>query len=110
MGPADSRRAHLRSVGRHEGVHVREDKRGPAFLWRAAEESVGGSRHSRARLRRRADRSVRGPLASEADGRCGRDPRGRKLRVHLVHVKYGEIPPIIMSAVLGLLMAFIAYG
>ena len=27
-----------------------------------------------------------------------------------VHVKYGEMPPIIMSAVLGLLMAFIAYG
>lgn len=27
-----------------------------------------------------------------------------------VHVKYHEIPPIIMSAVLGLLMAFIAYG
>ena len=27
-----------------------------------------------------------------------------------VHVKYREIPPIIMSAVLGLLMAFIAYG
>lgn len=27
-----------------------------------------------------------------------------------VHVKYGEIPPIIMSVVLGLLMAFIAYG
>jgi uncharacterized membrane protein YphA (DoxX/SURF4 family) len=27
-----------------------------------------------------------------------------------VHVKYGEIPPIMMSAVLGLLMAFIAYG
>jgi len=27
-----------------------------------------------------------------------------------VHVKYQEIPPIIMSAVLGLLMAFIAYG
>jgi uncharacterized membrane protein YphA (DoxX/SURF4 family) len=27
-----------------------------------------------------------------------------------VHVKYGEIPPIIMSAALGLLMAFIAYG
>ena len=27
-----------------------------------------------------------------------------------VHVKYGEIAPIIMSAVLGLLMAFIAYG
>jgi uncharacterized membrane protein YphA (DoxX/SURF4 family) len=27
-----------------------------------------------------------------------------------VHVKYGEIPPIVMSAVLGLLMAFIAYG
>ncbi len=27
-----------------------------------------------------------------------------------VHVQYGEIPPIIMSAVLGLLMAFIAYG
>jgi uncharacterized membrane protein YphA (DoxX/SURF4 family) len=27
-----------------------------------------------------------------------------------VHVKSGEVPPIIMSAVLGLLMAFIAYG
>jgi uncharacterized membrane protein len=27
-----------------------------------------------------------------------------------VHVKYGEIAPIIMSVVLGLLMAFIAYG
>ncbi|MFI5348653.1 MAG: DoxX family protein [Elusimicrobiota bacterium] len=27
-----------------------------------------------------------------------------------VHVKYREIPPIIMSAVLGLLMAFLAYG
>jgi hypothetical protein len=27
-----------------------------------------------------------------------------------VHLKYGEIPPIVMSAVLGLLMAFITYG
>ena len=27
-----------------------------------------------------------------------------------VHIKYREIPPIIMSGVLGLLMAFIAYG
>jgi hypothetical protein len=27
-----------------------------------------------------------------------------------VHVKYHETPPILMSAVLGLLMAFIAYG
>ena len=27
-----------------------------------------------------------------------------------VHAKYREIPPIIMSGVLGLLMAFIAYG
>ena len=27
-----------------------------------------------------------------------------------VHMKYREITPIIMSAVLGLLMAFIAYG
>ncbi len=27
-----------------------------------------------------------------------------------VHVRYREIPPIIMSAALGLLMAFIAYG
>ena len=27
-----------------------------------------------------------------------------------VHLKYREIPPIIMSVVLGLLMAFIAYG
>ena len=27
-----------------------------------------------------------------------------------VHIKYHEIPPIIFSGVLGLLMAFIAYG
>ena len=27
-----------------------------------------------------------------------------------VHVKYGEVPSIIVSAVLGILMAFIAYG
>jgi hypothetical protein len=27
-----------------------------------------------------------------------------------VHVRYRELPPIIMSAVLGLLMAFVAYG
>ena len=27
-----------------------------------------------------------------------------------VHVRYREIPPIVFSAVLGLLMAFIAYG
>ena len=27
-----------------------------------------------------------------------------------VHLKYHELPPIIMSVVLGLLMAFIAYG
>ena len=27
-----------------------------------------------------------------------------------VHVKYREVPPIIMGGVLGLLMAFIAYG
>ena len=27
-----------------------------------------------------------------------------------VHVKYNEVPPIIMSIVLGLIMAFIAYG
>ncbi|HEX4640651.1 MAG TPA: DoxX family protein [Chthoniobacterales bacterium] len=27
-----------------------------------------------------------------------------------VHAKYREVPPMIMSAVLGLLMAFIAYG
>ena len=28
----------------------------------------------------------------------------------VVHVKYHEIPPIIMSGVLGILLAFIAYG
>ncbi len=27
-----------------------------------------------------------------------------------VHVKYREVPTIVMSAVLGLVMAFIAYG
>ncbi len=27
-----------------------------------------------------------------------------------VHIKYREIPPIVMSAVLGLVMTFVAYG
>lgn len=27
-----------------------------------------------------------------------------------VHAKYREVPPIVMSGVLGLLMAFVAYG
>jgi hypothetical protein len=27
-----------------------------------------------------------------------------------VHVRYREVPPIVFSAVLGLVMAFIAYG
>jgi hypothetical protein len=27
-----------------------------------------------------------------------------------VHIKYREIPPIILSGVLGLVMAFVAYG
>jgi len=27
-----------------------------------------------------------------------------------VHVQYGEIPPIVLSGALGLLMAFVAYG
>jgi hypothetical protein len=27
-----------------------------------------------------------------------------------VHVRYRELPPIIMSAILGLMMAFVAYG
>jgi hypothetical protein len=27
-----------------------------------------------------------------------------------VHVQYGEVPPIVASGVLGLLMTFIAYG
>lgn len=27
-----------------------------------------------------------------------------------VHVKYAEVPPIVMSAALGLVMAFVAYG
>jgi len=27
-----------------------------------------------------------------------------------VHVQYGELPPIVMSAILGVAMAFVAYG
>ena len=49
-------------------------------------------------------------MASDAD-----DPGCRRLAVESlvfvgVHAKYREVTPIAMSAVLGLLMAFLAYG
>jgi hypothetical protein len=50
--------------------------------------------------------SLIGPSARKV----GTDHGDREPRVHRGHVKYGEITPIIMSAVLGLLMAVIAYG
>jgi len=53
------------------------------------------------------------PLAEKVCGirrfRLSR-PRIESLAFVWVHARYGEIPPIVLSGVLGLLMAFIAYG
>ena len=100
-----------RGVGRHEGLHVRQDQREsvPSFgaLPREAWTATGHPRMV----------CVVGLIVPGAlhwhppltDG--GRHGLGaREPRVHRVHVKYHEIPPIIMSGVLGVLMAFIAYG
>src|SRR5450755_1173351 len=62
VGPAGPRRAHVRRVGRHEGLHVRQDQRGGPVLWRVAAESLDGPWHLRTRLHGRADHPCRLPL------------------------------------------------
>jgi hypothetical protein len=45
VGPAGPCGAPVRSVGHHEGLHVRQGKRGCQVLWCAAARSLDGSRH-----------------------------------------------------------------
>jgi hypothetical protein len=111
MGPANPCRAPVRIVGHHEDLHVQQGKPGRPVLWRVAAESLDDTGHPRARVHGRAHRPRRVPLAAAADdpgchGLGGREPRVRRR----AHQKYREVAPMILSGVLGLLMAFIAYG
>ena len=47
VGPACPRRTYVRTVGRHEGLHVRQDTRGGPVLWRDAAGSLDGPWHPR---------------------------------------------------------------
>ena len=80
---AGPRRAPVRSVGRHEGLHVRQGKRGGRVLWCVAAGSLEGPWHPRTRLHGRADRPRRPPLAAGAHGGGRRVPDDREPRVRL---------------------------
>lgn len=110
MGPANPRRAPVRIVGRHESLHVRQGKSDvPSFgaLPRQAWMALGivelacavglivpAAFHWQPSLTILAATI----LAVESLVFVG------------VHVKYREVTPMIMSGVLGLVMAFVAYG
>lgn len=110
VDPSDPRRAPLRGIGLHEGFHVRKVSADvPSFgaLPRQAWTALGilelvclvglivpGALHWCPKL------TVVAAAILAIEG----------LVFVWVHIQYREIPPIIMSAVLGLLMAFIAYG
>jgi hypothetical protein len=81
MGPASPRRAPVRIVGRHEGVHVRQGKPRRPVLWRLAAESLDDPGHPRARVHGRAYRPRRVPLAAAADNPGCNDARDREPRV-----------------------------
>ena len=66
--------------------------------------------YPRARVHGRAHRPRRVPLAAAADDPGCHGLGGGEPRVRGVHVKYREVAPMILSGVLGLLMAFIVYG
>src|ERR1035438_5721799 len=83
VGPTGPRRAPVRSVGRHEGLHVRQGKRGGPVLWCVAAGSLDGPRHPRTRLHGRADRPRRLALAAGAHGGGRRGPGDREPHVHL---------------------------
>ena len=57
----------------------------------------------------RADRPRRPPLAAGSHGEGRNGPDDREPRVRPVRTNYVEITPLILSSVLGLLMAFIAH-
>jgi len=61
------------------------------------------------RGQRRGPAFVDAPAGRARRGRC--PSRGlESLAFVWVHARYREVPPIVVSAVLGLLMAFLAYG
>ena len=72
--------------------------------------SLDGPRHPRTRLRGRADRPAAFRWQPRLTVAAATVLAIESLVFIGVHVKYREVAPIIMSAVLGLLMAFIAYG
>src|SRR5271163_4644890 len=83
VGPAGPRRAPVRIVGRHEGLHVRQGKPGRPVLWRVAAWSLDDPGHPRARVHGRAHRPRGVPLDAVADysgcrGLGGREPRVRR--------------------------------
>src|SRR5262249_42330379 len=83
VGLAGPRRAPVRVIGRHEGFHVRQGEQGRPVLWRVAAERLDGAGHPGARVRGRAHRARRPPLAAAADD-PGRDaPGDREPRLHL---------------------------
>src|SRR4029079_18609603 len=45
VGPAGTRRARVLSIGHHEDLHVRQDKRGGPVLWCVAPASVDVPRY-----------------------------------------------------------------
>ena len=110
MGPANPWRAPVRVVGRHEGLHVRQGKRGSRILrcvatgaWKALGIlelicAVGLIVPAALHWQPMLTVVAAAILAMES------------LIFVWVHIKYRESTPIILSAVLGLLMAFIVYG
>ena len=71
---------------------------------------LDGSRHPRTRLRGWADRPRRFHWEPALTVVAATVLAIGEPRVRLGARQYGEITPIILSGVLGLLMAFIAYG
>jgi hypothetical protein len=110
MGPASPRRAPVRIVGRHEGLHVRQGKPGRPVLWRLAAESLDDPGHPRARVHGRTHRPRRVPLEPPLTILAATVLAVESLVFVRVHVKYREVALTILSGVLGLLMAFVAYG
>lgn len=82
MGDAGAHVAHVWSVRRHEGLHVRQNQRGRSILWCVAAGGMDGARHTRTRLHCRADCSHRLTMASEPHGGGRLDPGDREPCVH----------------------------
>ena len=103
----------MRSVGRHEGLHVRQGKRGGPVLWCVAAGSLEGWK-ALGILELICAVGLIVPAALHWQPALTVVAAAvltiESLVFVGVHAKYREITPIILSGVLGLLMAFIVYG